>query len=241
MRYVGSRLVSRISAIVSSASAGSTPRNYCAAITTWTAVFLVGALLAALFDWFAVEAEWRILEYIAKPKTTALLLFAALALHPQDAAERWWFVAALVLCLAGDVFLMLPRNLFVPGLASFLLGHLCFIGGFVAARGDDPLWGLTVAGAVVALGVSARPVLQGAVAQDPQLRIPVLAYMGVIGAMLVTAALPASWLAIAGAATFVLSDSILARNRFVRPMRHGHLATMVTYHAALALLVVSLA
>ncbi len=226
--------------MVSSASAGSTTRNYCAAITTWTAVFLTGALLAALFDWFAVAAEWRYLEYIAKPKTTLLLLLAALALHPAVPAERWWVVVALALCLAGDVFLMLPRNLFVPGLASFLVGHLCFIAGFIAARGDDPLWGLTSAGAIVALGVSARPVLQGAVAQDPALRIPVLAYMGVIGAMLVTSAMPGGWLAIAGAATFVLSDSILARNRFVRPMRHGHLATMVTYHAALALLVLSL-
>jgi uncharacterized membrane protein YhhN len=169
-----------------------------------------------------------------------LLLLATLALHPENIGQRWWFVAALVFCLAGDVFLMLPRDLFVPGLASFLVGHLVFIAGFVAARGNDPLWWLTIAGAVVALGVSAGPVLRGAVAADQQLRVPVLAYMAVIGAMLIASAAPGTWLAIAGAATFVLSDSILARNRFVRPFRHGRVATMVTYHAALALLVVSL-
>jgi uncharacterized membrane protein YhhN len=83
-------------------------------------------------------------------------------------------------------------------------------------------------------------VLRGAVAEDPRLRVPVLAYMAVIGTMLAASALPDSRWAIAGAAVFVLSDSILARNKFVRPLPHGHLATMVTYHAALALIVLSL-
>ena len=42
---------------------------------------------------------------------------------------RAWFVAALVLSLAGDVFLMLPKDLFVFGLGAFLLGHLAYIVG----------------------------------------------------------------------------------------------------------------
>ena len=42
---------------------------------------------------------------------------------------RAWFVAALVLSLAGDVFLMLPKDLFVFGLGSFLLGHIAYIVG----------------------------------------------------------------------------------------------------------------
>jgi uncharacterized membrane protein YhhN len=163
-----------------------------------------------------------------------------LALAAVAGGATAWGVAALVFCLAGDVFLMLPQDLFVPGLASFLLGHVLFIAAFVAERGDDPLWGLTIAAAVVALAISAGPVLRGAVAQDTRLRVPVLAYMAVIGTMLATSALPSNWIAIAGAATFVLSDSILARNRFVKPFAHAHLATMVTYHAALALIVASL-
>ena len=42
---------------------------------------------------------------------------------------RAWFVAALVLSLVGDVFLMLPQDLFVFGLGSFLLGHIAYIVG----------------------------------------------------------------------------------------------------------------
>jgi uncharacterized membrane protein YhhN len=167
--------------------------------------------------------------------TTAFLALAAVA-----GGATWWGVAALVLCLAGDVFLMLPRDMFVAGLASFLVGHVLFIAAFIDDRGHDPLWGLTIAAALVALAISAGPVLRGAVAQDARLRVPVVAYMAVIGVMLATSALPQSRWAIAGAATFVLSDSILARNRFVAPIKHGHLATMVTYHAALALIVFAL-
>ena len=205
-----------------------------------TAIWLVGALLAALGDWWAVHTHTRWLEYIAKPKTTALLFFAALSLNPADAAQRWWFVAALVLCLAGDVFLMLPTDRFVAGLASFLFGHVCFTIGFVVAA-TSFRYEFTAALAVIAVAASARRVVRGATAQDPALRAPVTVYIGVIATMLLLSAAPGQWLAVAGAATFVLSDSILARNRFVRPIPHGQLWTMVTYHAALALLVVSLA
>ena len=32
--------------------------------------------------------------------------------------------------LAGDVFLMLPRDAFVAGLAAFLVAHVCYVVGF---------------------------------------------------------------------------------------------------------------
>jgi uncharacterized membrane protein YhhN len=193
------------------------------------------AAIAALANWYAVERESARVEYVAKPATTALLIAAAAA-----GGASGWAVAALVLCLAGDVFLMLPRDQFVAGLASFLLGHVLFIAAFAATRTDDPLWPVSLGLAVVIVGASAAPVLRGAVAQDAQLRVPVVAYMAVIGVMVAASALPGGALAIAGAATFAVSDSILARNRFVAPIPHGRLATMVTYHAALALIVLAL-
>ena len=53
---------------------------------------------------------------------------------------RAWWVAAIVLSLLGDVFLMLPSDRFVFGLVSFLLAHLAYIGGFLFAEaGVDSL------------------------------------------------------------------------------------------------------
>ena len=89
----------------------------------WFALFLV----AAVADWIAVHLGNKTLEYVAKPATLVALIGAAAALDVDDPAVKAWFLAALVLCLIGDVFLMLPQDLFVFGLASFLLGHIAYI------------------------------------------------------------------------------------------------------------------
>jgi uncharacterized membrane protein YhhN len=80
----------------------------------------------------------RTAEYVAKPLTMVVLIGVALALHPTSDAQRWWFVAALVLSLAGDVFLMLPNDMFVAGLASFLLAHVAYVVGFLIVSPGSP-------------------------------------------------------------------------------------------------------
>ncbi len=62
-----------------------------------------------------------------------------------------WFVAALAFSLVGDVLLMLPQDLFVPGLAAFLVGHCCYVVGF-ATHGPHA-WALVIAIAVVVAAV----------------------------------------------------------------------------------------
>jgi uncharacterized membrane protein YhhN len=197
----------------------------------------------AIANWVAVASvpERLRLEFVAKPATMLALIGVALAVDPFDDAVRAWFVAALVLCLAGDVLLMLPRDLFVFGLASFLLGHLCYVGGLVIAHRS---WITTLLGAVVVAvslaGIAPRIV--GAVrGTDASLVPPVLAYITVISLMVVTAWGTRRGWAMAGALSFYASDATLAWNRFVRSLRHGHVAVMVTYHLGQIGLVVALA
>jgi uncharacterized membrane protein YhhN len=64
--------------------------------------------------------------------------------------------------------------------------------------------------------------------------------MAVIGGMLACAIGTGSAWGIAGAALFLASDSVLAWNKFVRPLPFGRPAVMVTYHLAQTALVVSL-
>src|SRR5437868_3824949 len=80
-------------------------------------------------------ARSKALEYVCKPAATAALVATASVLDPVHSDTRAWFVAALVLCLLGDVFLMLPGDRFVPGLASFLVGQLLFAVGFLLHPG----------------------------------------------------------------------------------------------------------
>jgi uncharacterized membrane protein YhhN len=208
----------------------------------WVLLALAGA--AAVADWVAVvrRPEGRALEYVAKPLTLIVLIGVAVALDPENGAQRGWFVAALVLCLAGDVFLMLPRERFVAGLASFLSGHLAYVVGFTVEDGFTA-GRLAVGAAAVAAAaaVAGRRVLV-AVRRGSEAALigPVIAYMAVISAMVACAVGTGDVVAAAGAALFYGSDLTIALTRFERPRPWGPLTIMLTYHLAQALLVLSL-
>lgn len=194
-------------------------------------------------DWIAVSPriESRRIEYLCKPATTTLLIAVALLLDPANSAQRAWFVAALVLSLAGDVFLMLPADAFVPGLASFLLAHVAYIGGL---RLEHPSGGALVA-AGAGIAVIGAPVLvrmiRGARAHgDPEMAAPLAAYVAVIGVMVAFALATRDARAIVGATLFFSSDWMIGWNRFVRPLPWSRPAIMATYHLAQAALVLSL-
>ena len=67
--------------------------------------------------------------------------------------------------------------------------------------------------------------------------VAVAVYSLIISAMVVTATGTASWLAVAGAMLFAVSDSMIAYDRFVRPVRRADLPIMVTYHVGQLLLI----
>jgi uncharacterized membrane protein YhhN len=203
-------------------------------------VLLALTLVSAAIDWTAAHHGHQAVRYVFKPLTLVLLTATALALDPADPTVRTWFVVALVMSLAGDVFLMLPGDLFVPGLGSFLLAHVAYIVGLVLS-GLEPagvLIGLAVV--VVAFALVGARIVAGVRRSEPALGPPVLAYMGVISAMLVCAIGTGAPLAIAGALLFYASDALIGWGRFVEARPWGDLAVMVTYHLGQVLLVLFL-
>ena len=211
---------------------------------TKTAVAFMGlAGITALIDWWAVAGRRRRLEYVAKPGVMVWLAAAALSIDPgANSATHVLFVAALLFSLAGDIFLMLERERFVAGLASFLLAHLCYAAGLAAAPSFRGAW--LAVGFVSVVGPAAIVGwrIAASVRRDlPGLLGPVLAYIAVISTMVAFAIATGHGLAIAGAGLFYLSDALLAWNRFITPLRGGSVAVIVTYHLGQGLLVVSLA
>ena len=206
---------------------------------TWGLLGLT--LVIAMTDWFAVHTENRTLEYVAKPATMVPLIATAALLDPAVPAMKWWFVAALICSLAGDVFLMLPDpRMFVPGLGSFLVGHILFIIGLTR---DSLSTGGIVVGAVLAftLLMAIGPTLvKGAKDTDKQLAVPVLVYMLTISVMVTCAIGAGVWVGIVGALLFFLSDFCIGWSRFVSDFKGSRLAIIVTYHLAQILLVASL-
>jgi uncharacterized membrane protein YhhN len=220
-------------------------------IAFWTLLAVAAGM--AVVDWVAVARGDARLEYLAKPGVLVALVAACAALpasHTDLVDRKWWFVAALVLCLAGDVLLMLPRDLFVAGLGAFLVGHLLYIGGLLRAPSPPgvPPFAFSTTGLVVAAlvgvaygAVPATLIFRSLVRTGQRALIaPVAVYLVVILTMAVLAANVGVPAALAGAVLFVVSDTILALNRFVRPLPRGDVAVHITYHLAQGLLVLSL-
>jgi uncharacterized membrane protein YhhN len=192
---------------------------------------LVAAIACAVTDWIAVATERRLLEYVAKPATLGFLLLYAAA----GAGTAWFLIAALALSLLGDVYLMLPEQLFPAGLVAFLLAHVAYIAGFDATPLARAGWFAVVAGASIPL---ARRIIRGV--PRPPLRIGVGLYMAIISLMVASAIASGELVAAIGALFFFLSDSLIALDRFVSPIAGGRLAIIVTYHVGQLFLVIAL-
>ena len=194
-------------------------------------VVLVAAGIAAVTDWVAVARESRPLEWIAKPATLALLLLWA-ALGPHSS---WALLAALTFSLLGDVYLMLPAELFLAGLLAFLVGHVGFVAAFDATLLSRLGWFIAVM--LLSAPLSLR-LLRAA--PDLPLRVAIGVYMTVIALMVGSAIGSGSLIAAAGALSFMASDAMIALNRFVAPFAAARVAIIVTYHVGQFLLVYAL-
>jgi len=201
------------------------------------------AVSAALAVRGHYAAPRRILVYVFKPLTTLLIL--AIALKPWSGVSGQYAGAValgLLFSLAGDVFLMLPTDRFREGLASFLAAHVCYIVAFTSGTGFIPDLVPTVA-----FGTSGLLLLRLLWRGVPgRLRVPVILYVVVILTMAVQATGRAlrihdvsSLLAAAGAALFVVSDALLAWDRFRASFLFSRVAVLSTYFVAQWLIALS--
>lgn len=209
------------------------------AVTSLSWVLLAIAGAVALVDWWAVFAERRSVRLWAKPGALVVLIGVALALEPTvDSGIRTAMVIGLLLSLAGDVFLLFDERFFIAGLASFLAGHIAYVVGLQLAPTSVPWFLVGLLVVAVSIATIGRRIVTGVAAGDHRgLTGPVVAYLVVISAMVVSAFGTTDAWAIAGAGLFYVSDATLAWNRFLELRRWGPLAVMVTYHLGQAGLV----
>jgi uncharacterized membrane protein YhhN len=184
---------------------------------------LVGALAALLAiasaPW-ALDRAW--LNFAFKPLATLCVIAWAAAGRSDDGVVKRWIVVGLVFSLAGDIALLWPVQGFLVGLVAFLLGHLSYLVAltrrvkFLASPPAFGVWALVAASVLAGLWAGV----------PPDLRAPVLVYVCALGAMAAQATSvwlarrgqpdAARWRLVAiGGALFVLSDAILATDKFV--------------------------
>ena len=181
------------------------------------------------------------LRYIAKPLTTVLILVLGL-IKPGTTPDyyRVLIVIGLVFSLLGDILLMLPKDRFVFGLASFLITHLLYIIAFIPGVDLGIFWLLPLLFTLIVVSAILWPRLG-------RLRAPVLLYALVIIVMAwralarlhsldnTTAALAA-----AGALFFCLSDGLLAVERFRTRFTLAPLLVLTSYYLAQWLIAMSI-
>ncbi|MDE2607723.1 MAG: sterol desaturase family protein [Burkholderiales bacterium] len=185
---------------------------------------------------------WTGAHQVFKPLALVLAIAFAAARAGRQGTDRSFtrkLLAALVLCLAGDVLLMRP-GLFIPGLVAFLLGHLCNLALFRQGQRWFPSPAALACTLVAAAGMVAflLPHL------GPVLKAAVPAYALVIALMAAQAIGRATVLRDAasagvavGAGFFMLSDTLLAINRFAQPLPMASFWVLATYYAAQILIV----
>jgi sterol desaturase/sphingolipid hydroxylase (fatty acid hydroxylase superfamily)/uncharacterized membrane protein YhhN len=185
------------------------------------------------------------MHMLYKPLTMALaIVFVATRAMSSRAMTRFDYLllGALMLSLVGDVFLMFPSGTyFIPGLGSFLVAHLLYITLFRQGQA----WFASRLALVIVLATGAGMyaiVLPGL--HGPVLQMAVAAYVTVISLMAaqaigratVNADAASRWVA-AGACIFMVSDSLIAINKFMTPIALSSLWILVTYYAAQMLIV----
>ncbi|WP_209332133.1 lysoplasmalogenase [Lunatimonas salinarum] len=209
-------------------------------------------LLAAIADMAFVTQGEPQFRYASKPLIVTGLLFYFLTSTNsiKGSILRKSVAAGLIFSIAGDTLLLFP-NLFLFGLGAFLMTHICYIVAFKLTQnqGFNPLnvnfvrtffFNLPIYIAAAFVYFLIRKNLQ-------DLQIPMVIYIMVI-VMMVTMArerfgktnAASFWQVFLGAALFLVSDSILALNRFFQPIDDAGILIMGTYTMAQLLIVMGI-
>lgn len=149
----------------------------------------------------------------------------------------------LLFSLAGDVALLFAGaggTFFLLGLVFFLIAHIFYSIAFfrdyrydsMASKKYGHLMLFIMAGFTIGFYIFIRPYLN-------EMKIPVMAYMVIISIMAIMAGyryqrvnLLSFQLIITGAILFIVSDSLLAINKFVEPFISSGVFIMATYMIA---------
>ncbi len=214
---------------------------------------LVGA--AFLLDWLAITFNWIRVKPLSKPLAMSLVIIWTLnAVGPEIGLLVFVLISAQVFGLAGDIFMLFPQGWFLWGLAAFLLGHLFYLAligmivfDHISKRMVGPisawvvfssigLWVLIMSAFYWVFRVEVNP-LRSARRLWAASQVYAFVLSGLmVAAFLLVIHLPdergLQWLLPIGGGLFLLSDFLLAYDRFINRIHQGQLWVRITYHLA---------
>ena len=197
-------------------------------------------LIFMLFEQISANySELASMHYIAKPLLVlSLLLFFWIRSKSLSKDIRVLIVLALIFSMFGDIFLMFTNYdgaFFISGLFSFLIAHIMYIIAFNKQRGRLKVISL-FSFVMLSFGVGLFITINK---QLDSLLIPVVIYMIAILVMVISAYLRKGavnyfsfTLVLLGVLFFLVSDSLIALNKFYKPITYPTISIMITYAIA---------
>jgi uncharacterized membrane protein YhhN len=211
-------------------------------------ITLILFFIVALAELVAIAAQLDQLQMVCKP----LILITLGVYYLLSAGEDRSLVVllAIIFSLAGDVSLMFDSInpiYFMVGLVSFLLSHVFYILAYrqhQKSEQTDSLQGiqkLRAAFPIVLAGTGLVVILYPSLGD---LKIPVIVYALVLVVMVLNAlfrlgrtGVVSFWFVFVGAMFFMVSDSLLAINKFLTPLSYSGMLIMSTYISAQFLII----
>ncbi len=176
-------------------------------------------------------------------KLIASSAFVAIALRAGATETRFGrlILVGLALSWCGDMLLIGSSEVyFLTGLVAFLLAHIAYVSAFVA-HGYRRSWVIAAAVPVTVIAIAVWSWLEPHTPSN--LSLPVRAYIAVISLMVIfavgTRGVRGSWLIVAGAALFFLSDLSVAALRIVQTDLATYVAGLPLYYAGQVCLALS--
>lgn len=189
----------------------------------------------------------QMVHYIAKPAIVISLVFLFIKTSEGISKSiKRITLLALGFSVLGDILLMFvdqSPHFFTVGLVAFLLAHIMYILVFLRHRNKQK----SILSFVILLLVYASGLFYLLKDGLGEMLVPVIIYMIVILSMATTAFMRKGIvnsnsynLVFIGAIFFMISDSILALNKFYQPIPFSNISIMLTYALAQYLIVLGI-
>ncbi len=200
--------------------------------------FIAGYFAVSILSSLIGYLKREFFKFVKPIPVTILIIYTAISLD--------WkifnicsilLIAALILGLIGDIIL-LNRNLTLPGLISFLLGHLIFI--YMMFRYDSMIM-IYIAVVIFAFPMILTLILFLMMNNNTQkaMGIPVIIYGAVLSVMLIAAVnadvygiKDSLYLFTIGTVFFILSDILLGYQKFVKQINCLTIPIHILYYSA---------
>lgn len=178
---------------------------------------------------FFIPAEPVPYKMMMKLIPMLLIIILATTFKPiSSSTYKKIILVGLFVCMIADAAIYW----FLAGLITFFIGHIFYIFAFRHAKRQSMPKSIGLLLLFYGIGMAYWIAGSQFQANEPVLAFAILTYIGIIllmGWQAICTRLP---LAIVGALLFMISDSILAIDRFIEPIPSRDALVMISYYAA---------